>query len=236
MIRSKGEAGTGNIVEAVRHMREITDGHQAASRRCGPSSSPARPRSTRRRSTSSRRSPARGWLPGAALLRRRHRDPRGRRADDAARRRGQLRRLGHLQERGPRAPRARDRRGDHPLRGRRARRQGLDGAGRRDARPRDRGARRRRRPAAGPRQLDRCGSASSRSRATSRPTGAMLDVARRRGVRGAHARAARGARRPGHPRRRVDHDQQGHGARRARRRRSRARRRRAARSSAAAPG
>ena len=26
MIRSKGEAGTGNIVEAVRHMREITGG------------------------------------------------------------------------------------------------------------------------------------------------------------------------------------------------------------------
>ncbi|MGZ5362190.1 MAG: pyridoxal 5'-phosphate synthase lyase subunit PdxS, partial [Solirubrobacterales bacterium] len=26
MIRSKGEAGTGNIVEAVRHMRSITDG------------------------------------------------------------------------------------------------------------------------------------------------------------------------------------------------------------------
>src|SRR5690606_24014527 len=26
MIRSKGEAGTGNIVEAVRHMREITSG------------------------------------------------------------------------------------------------------------------------------------------------------------------------------------------------------------------
>jgi pyridoxal 5'-phosphate synthase pdxS subunit len=26
MVRSKGEAGTGNIVEAVRHMREITDG------------------------------------------------------------------------------------------------------------------------------------------------------------------------------------------------------------------
>jgi pyridoxal 5'-phosphate synthase pdxS subunit len=28
MIRSKGEAGTGNIVEAVRHMREITDGNE----------------------------------------------------------------------------------------------------------------------------------------------------------------------------------------------------------------
>ena len=26
MIRSKGEAGTGNIVEAVRHLREITGG------------------------------------------------------------------------------------------------------------------------------------------------------------------------------------------------------------------
>ena len=26
MIRSKGEAGTGNIVEAVRHLRSITDG------------------------------------------------------------------------------------------------------------------------------------------------------------------------------------------------------------------
>src|SRR5678816_4786498 len=26
MIRSKGEAGTGNVVEAVRHMREITSG------------------------------------------------------------------------------------------------------------------------------------------------------------------------------------------------------------------
>ena len=30
MIRSKGEAGTGNIVEAVRHMREITVGHHQA--------------------------------------------------------------------------------------------------------------------------------------------------------------------------------------------------------------
>jgi pyridoxal 5'-phosphate synthase pdxS subunit len=31
MIRSKGEAGTGNIVEAVRHMREITGGIQRLS-------------------------------------------------------------------------------------------------------------------------------------------------------------------------------------------------------------
>ncbi len=32
MIRSKGEAGTGNIVEAVRHMREITERDQGARR------------------------------------------------------------------------------------------------------------------------------------------------------------------------------------------------------------
>ena len=32
MIRSKGEAGTGNIVEAVRHMREITDGLKGSPR------------------------------------------------------------------------------------------------------------------------------------------------------------------------------------------------------------
>ena len=58
MIRSKGEAGTGNIVEAVRHMREITGGIRQLSR-CGPRSSPPRPRSCGRRWTSSRRSPPR---------------------------------------------------------------------------------------------------------------------------------------------------------------------------------
>ena len=34
MIRSKGEAGSGNIVEAVRHMRAITDGIRELSVRC----------------------------------------------------------------------------------------------------------------------------------------------------------------------------------------------------------
>ena len=33
MIRSKGEAGTGNIVEAVRHLRSITDGIRSRSAR-----------------------------------------------------------------------------------------------------------------------------------------------------------------------------------------------------------
>ena len=75
MIRSKGEAGTGNVVEAVRHMREITSGHQAARparpggarrrRQGAPGAAGSRPRGRRRRA------PA-----GAALLRRRHRDAR----------------------------------------------------------------------------------------------------------------------------------------------------------------
>ena len=95
MIRSKGEAGTGNVVEAVRHMREIVAGikwlaqlgpeelagaakeHQAPLR--------SRPRGRRERQA-----------PGAPLLRRWDCDPGGRRADDAARRRRQLRRLGDL--------------------------------------------------------------------------------------------------------------------------------------------
>ena len=34
MIRSKGEAGTGNVVEATRHMRQIRDRDPAAGRRC----------------------------------------------------------------------------------------------------------------------------------------------------------------------------------------------------------
>ena len=57
MIRSKGEAGTGNVVEAVRHMREITAGDQAP-RAAAARGARRRPRkSTRRRSRSSRRSP-----------------------------------------------------------------------------------------------------------------------------------------------------------------------------------
>ena len=62
MIRSKGEAGTGNVVEAVRHMREITARDQAPR--------PARARGARRR---------RQGAPGAAGGR-----PRGRRGRQAA--------------------------------------------------------------------------------------------------------------------------------------------------------
>ena len=58
MIRSKGEAGTGNVVEAVRHMREIVSGIKRLAQ-LGPEELPAPPRSTRRRSRSSARSPRR---------------------------------------------------------------------------------------------------------------------------------------------------------------------------------
>ena len=47
MIRSKGEAGTGNIVEAVRHMRSRSRTASSISPPCGPSSSSALPRSGR---------------------------------------------------------------------------------------------------------------------------------------------------------------------------------------------
>ena len=98
MIRSKGEAGTGDIVEAVRHLRAITgeikrlgtlerdgahDGGQGARRAVRP-----RPR----------RRPGR-QAAGPAVLRGRHRDAGRRVARHAARRRGRLRRLGHLQVR-----------------------------------------------------------------------------------------------------------------------------------------
>ena len=124
MIRSKGEAGTGDIVEAVRHMRQITgeirrltmlgddeiaDCRQGARRAAGH-----RPRRRRRRA------PA-----GRAVLRRRHRDACGCGPDDGARRRRRVRRLGDLQVRGSADARTRDRRGDDPLAGPRARRPGL---------------------------------------------------------------------------------------------------------------
>ena len=57
MIRSKGEAGTGNIVEAVRHLRSILGDDPRASPSPVPRSCSPRPRSCGRRSTSCRRSP-----------------------------------------------------------------------------------------------------------------------------------------------------------------------------------
>ena len=63
MIRSKGEAGTGDIVEAVRHMRAITgEIRRLHEPRRGRAARP-RPRSSGRRSTSSARWRAERRLP-----------------------------------------------------------------------------------------------------------------------------------------------------------------------------
>ncbi len=84
MIRTKGEAGTGDVVHAVQHMRQIVKEMQA-------------PHRAFRAGTLRRRQGAPGALrtgahggadrqaAGAQLLRRRHRHPRRRCPDDAAR-------------------------------------------------------------------------------------------------------------------------------------------------------
>ena len=114
MIRSKGEAGTGDIVEAVRHMRRIT-GEIRRLQTCSTTPSwPPPPRSTRRRSTSCAASPRR-QAAGRAVLRRRDRHAGRRRADDAARRRGRVRRLGIFKSEDPAHARRGDRRGDDAL-------------------------------------------------------------------------------------------------------------------------
>ena len=115
MIRSKGEAGTGNIVEAVRHLRSIlgdirriTQADPAGADRLGQAAPGARCALVQEVAET-------GKLPVPDVLRRRHRHARPTRAGDAARRRGGLRRLGHLQERRSRAEGEGHRRGHHQL-------------------------------------------------------------------------------------------------------------------------
>jgi pyridoxal 5'-phosphate synthase pdxS subunit len=108
MIRSKGEAGTGNVVEAVRHMRAIVGGI----RRLGALEQPrgavrARAMGCRERKASCRAVYS-GW----------HSHPCRRRADDAARGRRRVRGERYLQERGPGIAGAGHRGRDDPLRGR----------------------------------------------------------------------------------------------------------------------
>ena len=140
MIRTKGEAGTGDIVNAVTHMRSVFGGirrlgslrHRGALRRGegAPRAARARPVGRRARAPSRRH-----------LHRRRHRDPGRRRALHAARRRRRLRRLRDLQVGRSREARPRDRRGDDALHGRRRARTRLRGARRADGRHLDRDAR-----------------------------------------------------------------------------------------------
>ncbi len=152
MIRSKGEAGTGNVVEAVRHMREITGGIRRL-RRCGPEELAAAAKELPAPLEVVQEVAAAGRLPVPLFCAGGHRDARRRGADDAARRRGQLRRLGDLQVVRSGAARQGDRRGDHALRGPRAGRRRLDRARRGDERARDRSAGRAGRAPPAPREL-----------------------------------------------------------------------------------
>ena len=57
MMRTKGEAGTGNIVEAVRQLRDVNSEIRRLQNACGRTSSSSRRRSCRRRTSWSRTSP-----------------------------------------------------------------------------------------------------------------------------------------------------------------------------------
>ena len=103
MIRSKGEAGTGNIVEAVRHLRGIVGGIRRSARWAGAAAA-ARPRSCGAPFEVVEEVARERLAPGAAVLRRRDRHACGRGPGHAARRRGELRGLGNLQVGGPGAP------------------------------------------------------------------------------------------------------------------------------------
>ena len=205
MIRSKGEAGTGNVVEATRHMRSI----RAGIRRLGTLDETelfVAAKELRAPYDLVAEVAAAGQAAGRAVHRRRHRHPGRRRDDDAARRRGRVRRLGHLQVRRPGAARGRDRAGHHLPRRPRRDRQGLPRAGRgrwsASTSPRSPRASATR-PAAGERRpvigvLALQGDVREHL--------AALREQRRRGGAGAPARGARRGRRAGAPRRRVDHD------------------------------
>ena len=97
LIRSKGEAGTGNIVEAVRHLRSILGDIRKITQ---ADSAEIYDWAKQLRTGRSRARARRGRLAaGSVVLRRWHRHSGRRVARDATRRRGRVRRLRHLQVR-----------------------------------------------------------------------------------------------------------------------------------------
>ena len=139
MMRTKGEAGTGNVVEAVRQLRDVLagirrlQGHargRAVRRRQGPPG-PLR--------ASSSRSPADGKLPVVNFVAGGISTPADAALVMQLGSEGVFVGFGHLQERGPRADGERDRPGDDVLRRPEEAGRGQQGPGRPDARPRDRG-------------------------------------------------------------------------------------------------
>ena len=115
MMRTKGEAGTGNIVEAVRQLRDVL----AEIRRLQgmredelfvAAKELQAPYELVKDVAADGKLPVVNFVAGGIS----HPGRRG--ARHAARRRGRLRRLGHLQERGSGPDGERDRPGDDPLR------------------------------------------------------------------------------------------------------------------------
>ena len=119
LLRTKGEAGTGNIVEAVRHLRALRGADPAAARRSTPEELMTEAKQLGAPYELVRAGRRERAAAGAELRRRRHRHARRRGAVHGARRRGGVRRQRHLPQRGPGAARARHRRRDHVLAGRR---------------------------------------------------------------------------------------------------------------------
>ena len=91
MIRTKGEAGSGNIVEAVRHLRSVI-GRDAAADLASARGAARRGEGAARAGRAGAQGGGDGPAPGAELRRGRHRDAGRRRALHGARRRGGVRR------------------------------------------------------------------------------------------------------------------------------------------------
>ena len=128
MIRSKGEAGTGDVKEAVRHLRSIL----GDIRRLTVADEPelfAAAKEIRAPVDLVREVAERGELPVPLFCRGRSRHPRRRRARDATRRAGRVRRQWHLQELRPSGAGEGHRRGHDALPRRRHHRQGLARSG-----------------------------------------------------------------------------------------------------------
>ena len=102
MIRSKGEAGTGDVSNATTHMRAI-GGEIRRLTSLSEDELYRRRKGIAGALRAGRRSGAGGQAARDPVHRRWHRHPGRRRDDDAARRRGRVRRLGHLQVRRPRS-------------------------------------------------------------------------------------------------------------------------------------
>ena len=124
MIRTKGEAGTGNIVEAVRHMRAVWDDIRRMQTMPEDELMAAAKELSRAARTGAGRARPRPAA-GRELLRGRHGDARRCGADDAAGRGGRVRRLGHLQVGEPGEDGEGDREGDDALPRRRDHRRGV---------------------------------------------------------------------------------------------------------------